>query len=237
MIRRPPRSTLFPYTTLFRSSERPRLAPTSWSSSAASNWLSSMPAGVALAVTSIPCKRRLTVPRASVMTASSARLKSTTQPSLVWNELQGAVTPQAAVYGCVRMLAGSNVVSVRAALVICQRAVALDQSTPFRRNASNATLPMMVLVALRLRAGIFVIAALNNTSLTPAKVQIVSGRSLSTYSVPVPATLKLIGLVFALASTAVGGSVYAVVLMGATEYVVRLSTAGAWVGRAPPGRT
>src|SRR6266513_4736801 len=27
MIRRPPRSTLFPYTTLFRSSTRPRTAP------------------------------------------------------------------------------------------------------------------------------------------------------------------------------------------------------------------
>src|SRR3712207_7529305 len=27
MIRRPPRSTLFPYTTLFRSPERPRMEP------------------------------------------------------------------------------------------------------------------------------------------------------------------------------------------------------------------
>src|SRR2546426_5013596 len=32
MIRRPPRSTLFPYTTLFRSGERPRASsPSSWS--------------------------------------------------------------------------------------------------------------------------------------------------------------------------------------------------------------
>src|SRR2546430_10992353 len=29
MIRRPPRSTLFPYTTLFRSKATPRLSPTS----------------------------------------------------------------------------------------------------------------------------------------------------------------------------------------------------------------
>src|SRR2546425_7131289 len=30
MIRRPPRSTLFPYTTLFRSSARQNPGPTSW---------------------------------------------------------------------------------------------------------------------------------------------------------------------------------------------------------------
>src|SRR2546426_6857546 len=34
MIRRPPRSTLFPYTTLFRSSSRARPAPTRCSSTA-----------------------------------------------------------------------------------------------------------------------------------------------------------------------------------------------------------
>src|SRR5258705_9055279 len=31
MIRRPPRSTLFPYTTLFRSSPMPSASPSAWS--------------------------------------------------------------------------------------------------------------------------------------------------------------------------------------------------------------
>src|SRR3712207_7475137 len=34
MIRRPPRSTLFPYTTLFRSNSAVRRSPNSWTSSA-----------------------------------------------------------------------------------------------------------------------------------------------------------------------------------------------------------
>src|SRR5438876_2840234 len=39
MIRRPPRSTLFPYTTLFRSSEStPTRSPTACTSSSASSW-------------------------------------------------------------------------------------------------------------------------------------------------------------------------------------------------------
>src|SRR3712207_8916057 len=36
MIRRPPRSTLFPYTTLFRSAPRP--APSTWSSPPQVSW-------------------------------------------------------------------------------------------------------------------------------------------------------------------------------------------------------
>jgi len=34
MIRRPPRSTLFPYTTLFRSEETKKISPAEWAKGA-----------------------------------------------------------------------------------------------------------------------------------------------------------------------------------------------------------
>src|SRR3712207_7077907 len=70
MIRRPPRSTLFPYTTLFRSCVLRLTRPTAWSST------SSAPAGGRSSLLSSTCTKRPSTTRRSRSEEHTSELQS-----------------------------------------------------------------------------------------------------------------------------------------------------------------
>src|SRR3989454_11131515 len=95
MIRRPPRSTLFPYTTLFRSSKRRRCAASRFRSAVPSDAGTTMNSGAGGAAAGGAAVGAFLSQPATPMSVARAKLLYSTQPS--WKRIEGASPPTAAL--------------------------------------------------------------------------------------------------------------------------------------------